>query len=85
MTKDAAPTVTPLVVRLERDGAGSASFDWEQVSAALRHRLGELVADAIGGKAVRVAGMRFLDADGREIAGPAPFGIAIVGFDTRGM
>jgi hypothetical protein len=79
VTNEASTPTAPLVVHVERNGAGSASFDWDQVRAVLELRLGEQVAAAIG-RDVEVVGIRFLDGDGRDVAGPAPFGITLVGF-----
>jgi hypothetical protein len=76
-----ARAAEPLVTRLERDGAGSAAFDWPQVLNALTGGLRGRVESAIG-KNVDVLGVRFLDADGRETTGPAPSGTTIVAFSS---
>jgi hypothetical protein len=69
----------PLAVRIERDRSGSASFDWSQVLDALTRGLEQRVRSALGEDVV-VVGVRFLDADGRAVRGPAPSGITVVGF-----
>jgi hypothetical protein len=70
------------VVRLERDGIGSASFDWAQVFATLTSGL-ERHVDAALGRDTHVLGTRFVDADGRTVSGPVPQGVALVGFTTQ--
>jgi hypothetical protein len=69
----------PLAVRVERDGGGSASFDWEPVVDVLTLGLEQLVRSALGHD-VSIVGIRFVDADGRATTGPAPTGITLVGF-----
>ncbi|HEY7136073.1 MAG TPA: hypothetical protein VIB48_13495 [Acidimicrobiia bacterium] len=76
-----AQVAEPLVTRLERDGAGSAAFDWPQVLSALTGGLRGRVESVLG-KDVDVLGVRFLDADGREAAGPVPSGTTIVAFTS---
>jgi hypothetical protein len=71
----------PLAVRIDRDGTGSASFDWEPVLDALTRGLEQLVCSALGHD-VSVVGVRFLDADGRAADGPAPAGTTLIGFTT---
>jgi hypothetical protein len=71
----------PLGLRLEHDGTGSASFEWQQVLATITSGLAMHVAEAIGRGAV-IVGVRFVDADGREATGPAPTGLTLVGFTT---
>ena len=71
----------PLVLRLEQDGTGSASFDWPQVVDALTSELERSVSAALG-RATRVLGLRFVDADGRTVTGPVPSGVVLVGFTT---
>jgi hypothetical protein len=71
----------PLAVRVEPDGTGSASFDWLQVRDVLISGLEQRVRAALGHH-VAVVGVRFIDADGRAIAGPAPNGVTLVGFTT---
>jgi hypothetical protein len=75
-------TTEPLALRVEPDGTGSASFDWAPILDALTCGLEQLVRGALGMR-VSVIGIRFVDADGRSVAGPVPTGIALVGFTTR--
>jgi hypothetical protein len=72
----------PLVLRLEQDGTGSASFDWAQVFDTLTSGF-ERCVDAALGRDTHVLGIRFVDADGRPVSGPVPLGVALVGFTTR--
>jgi hypothetical protein len=72
----------PLVVRLEQDGTGSASFDWTQVFETLTSGFERCVDSALG-RDTHVLGIRFVDADGRPVSGPVPLGVAIVGFTTQ--
>jgi len=74
-------SANPLVLRLEQDGTGSASFDWPQVVDALTSEF-ERHVDAALGRSTRVLGMRFVDADGRAVNGPVPSGVVLVGFTT---
>jgi hypothetical protein len=69
----------PLAVRVELDGTGSASFAWSHVVDALTRGLEQRVRRALGDD-VDVIGVRFMDADGRSVNGPAPSGITVVGF-----
>jgi hypothetical protein len=71
----------PIAVRVERDGTGSASFDWQPVLQALTRGLEDLVRRTLGHE-VCVVGLRFIDSDGRAINGPVPAGITLVGFTT---
>jgi hypothetical protein len=68
-----------MAVRADADGTGSASFAWQQVIDAM---LGPLVGsiDATVGRPVRVLGLRFVDSDGREVTGPVPAGLVVIGF-----
>jgi hypothetical protein len=66
-------------LRVEPDGNGSASFTWEQVADTLADRLLQHVEDALGARA-ELLGLRFVDADGRNAAGPVPGGVVHVGF-----
>jgi len=71
----------PLVLRLEPDGTGSASFDWRQICGALASGLQREVSVALGCD-THMLGIRFVDADGRAVNGPVPDGLALVGFST---
>ena len=71
----------PLVLRLEPDGTGSASFDWRHVFVALASGLHREVSAALG-RDTHMLGIRFVDADGRAVNGPVPDGLALVGFST---
>lgn len=75
------PLGTPLVMRLEQDGTGSASFNWAQVLDALTSGLQQHVNVALG-RGTHVLGLRFVDADGRDVNGPVPSGLVLVGFTT---
>ena len=72
----------PLVVRLEQDGTGSASFDWRQVFDTLASGFERHVHAALG-RDTHVLGIRFVDADGRPVSGPVPAGVTLVGFTTH--
>jgi hypothetical protein len=72
----------PLELRLERDGTGSASFDWSQVFDTLASGLEGHVNAALG-RDTHLLGIRFVDADGRPASGPVPAGVALVGFSTH--
>ena len=82
--ENAAAERGPLEVRVERDGTGSASFDWAHMLAALRHEFELQVRAAVRGD-VEIIGVRFVDADGRSVHGPVPGGVALVGFTTQGL
>jgi hypothetical protein len=71
----------PLALHVERDGTGSASFDWEPVLEVLTGGLEQLVRSALG-RETCVVGVRFIDSDGRAVDGPVPAGITLVGFTT---
>jgi len=71
--------MVPLIVRLEQDGTGSASFDWPQVVTALTAAFEREVTLALG-RTASVVGLRFVDADGRAVEGPVPSGVVLVGF-----
>ena len=73
--------LAPLEVRVEDDGTGSASFEWPAVLDALIRGLGHRVRGALG-REIAVIGVRFIDGDGRAVAGPVPDGLALVGFTT---
>lgn len=72
----------PLVLHLEQDGTGSASFNWSQVFDALASGLEQHVNAALR-RDTCVLGIRFVDADGRSVSGPVPSGVALVGFSTN--
>jgi hypothetical protein len=79
--RDEPTSSIPLVLRLEQDGTGSASFDWSQVVDTLTSGF-ERHVDAAIGRNTSVLGMRFVDADGRPASGPVPSGVVLVGFTT---
>ncbi len=79
-TREPSDTL-PLALHVERDGTGSASFDWEPVLDVLTRGLEQLVRAALG-RETCVVGVRFIDSDGRAIDGPIPGGITLVGFTT---
>jgi hypothetical protein len=83
VTTEHDPTIDtpPLALHVERDGTGSASFDWTLVIDVLTRGLEQRVRAAIGREAC-VVGVRFIDSDGRAIDGPVPAGITLVGFTT---
>lgn len=70
-----------LAVLVESDGTGSASFEWPSVLDALTRGLEHIVRGALGGD-VSVIGVRFIDADGRAVTGPAPGSLTLIGFTT---
>jgi hypothetical protein len=80
-SSDGPGETAPLALRVDSDGIGSASFDWEQVLDTLTRGLERHVRGALG-EDVAVIGVRFIDADGRAVTGPAPNGITLVGFTT---
>ena len=81
LTAQGPDETVPLALRVESDGTGSASFEWPPVLEALTRGLEQIVRGALGGD-VSVIGVRFIDADGRAVTGPAPGSITLIGFTT---
>jgi len=72
---------TPISLKVEADGIGSASFSWTEVldlisDGVVRHIERSLTTPA------QLLGWRFVDADGRDTRGPVPDGVVLVGFST---
>lgn len=72
----------PHRLRVESDGTGSASFGWTCVLDALTRGIEHDLRGALDHD-VDILGVRFVDADGRAVTGPAPAGVMLVGFTTR--
>ncbi len=81
LTAQRPDDTAPLALRVESDGTGSASFEWPPVLDALIRGLEHIVRGALGDD-VSVIGVRFIDADGRAVTGPAPGSLTLVGFTT---
>lgn len=70
---------TPASLHLERDGTGSASFGGSEVLDAIVDQLVSGIEHSLA-RNVRLLGVRFVDGDGRDAAGPVPGGVVLIGF-----
>lgn len=69
----------PTCITCEEDGTGSARFEHAQILDLV----GEHCCAEIGrtlGRRVELLGVSFVDALGRDVHGPIPNGVALVGF-----